>query len=116
MATTACAVSAADRRDGPEDLALEAQARELQLPGITFRGRLGRAGVIETVKGVRFMIVPSTWYEGFSDVDCRVLLHAEPRCGARDCEDLGKLLACQVEWTWNHPVELAEMGRGPPQV
>jgi hypothetical protein len=54
---------------------------KLQLPGIAFRGRLRRAGVIETVKGARFMIVPSTWYEGFSDVDCRVLCMRNPvRC------------------------------------
>ena len=51
--------------DGPERAALEAQAREQRLSGVTFQGWLSRAEVIETVKGARFSVVPSIWYEGF---------------------------------------------------
>jgi glycosyltransferase involved in cell wall biosynthesis len=113
--------------DGPDRAALEAQAGELQLSGITFRGRLSRAAAIETVKGARFMIVPSTWYEGFpmsvvesfacgTPVLCSRLgglaeivedhltgLHFNPG----DPEDLAR----KVEWAWNHPLEPARMGR-----
>jgi len=45
--------------DGPERPALETRARELKLSGITFRGRLSHAAVIETLKGAQFTIVPS---------------------------------------------------------
>jgi len=112
--------------DGPERSVVEAEAREPQLSGIVFRGRLSRAETIETVKGARFIVVPSIWYEGFpmcvaesfacgTPVLCSRLgglseivddhltgLHFNPG----DAQDLART----VEWAWNHPVELAEMG------
>jgi glycosyltransferase involved in cell wall biosynthesis len=113
--------------EGPERAALEAQARELRLSGINFRGRLSHTEVIETVKDARFIIVPSTLYEGFPM--CIVESFA---CGTPVlCSRLGGLteivedhftglhfnpgeaedLASKVEWAWNHPLELARMGR-----
>ncbi len=113
--------------DGPERLALEAQARQLQLSGITFRGRLSHAAAIETIKSARFIIVPSTLYEGLpmsivesfacgTPVLCSKLggmteivqdhltgVHFNPA----DAQDL----ASSVEWVWNHPAELVKMGR-----
>lgn len=113
--------------DGPERATREAQARELQLSGVTFRGRLSHAAVFEAIKGARFVLVPSILYEGFSmsiiesfacgtPVLCSRLggmtelvqhgvtgLHFNPN----DPQDLAR----SVEWAWNHPVELAEMGR-----
>jgi glycosyltransferase involved in cell wall biosynthesis len=113
--------------EGPERAALEAQARESQLSGITFRGQLPRAAAIETIKGARFIIVPSRLYEGFpmcivesfacgTPVLCSRLggmieivedhltgLHFNPG----DAQDL----ASTVQWAWNHPLELAKMGR-----
>lgn len=113
--------------EGPERAALEAQARELKLSGITFRGRLSRAEAIEAIKGARFTIVPSRLYEGFpmcivesfacgTPVLCSRLggmieivedhltgLHFNPS----DAQDL----AGTVEWAWNHPSEIAGMGR-----
>jgi glycosyltransferase involved in cell wall biosynthesis len=113
--------------DGPERSALEANAREWRLSGITFRGRLSRDAVIETVKGARFIIVPSTLYEGLPM--CIVESFA---CGTPVlCSRLGGLaeivedhltglhfnpgdaqdLASTVERAWSHPLELAKMGR-----
>jgi glycosyltransferase involved in cell wall biosynthesis len=113
--------------DGPERSALEAEARDWRLSGITFRGRLSREEVIEAVKGARFVIVPSTLYEGFPM--CIVESFA---CGTPVlCSRLGGLaeivqqdltglhfnpgdsldLAAKVEWAWNHPLELWQMGR-----
>jgi len=113
--------------EGPERAALEAQARELRLSGITFRGQLSRAAAIETVKGARLTIVPSRLYESFgmsivesfacgTPVLCSRLggmteivedhltgLHFNPG----DAQDL----ASTVEWAWNHPLEVAKMGR-----
>lgn len=113
--------------EGPEGGALEADAREFQLSGITFRGRLTRDAVIETIKGARFVIVPSTLYEGLPM--CIVESFA---CGTPVlCSRLGGLaevvqdhltglhfnpgdaqdLAGAVEWAWSHPAHLAQMGR-----
>jgi glycosyltransferase involved in cell wall biosynthesis len=113
--------------DGPDQQEMEAQARELQFSEVTFRGRLSHAAAVEAVKRARFTIVPSTWYEGFpmcivesfacgTPVLCSRLggmseivddqltgLHFNPS----DPQDLAK----KVEWAWNHPVELARMGK-----
>lgn len=113
--------------DGPEGLALEAQAREFQLSGITFRGRLGHAAVIEAIKGARFVIVPSTWYEGFpmciaesfacgtpvlsSGLGAMAEIVEDHLTGLHFHRGDPQDLARKVEWAWNHPAELAEMGR-----
>lgn len=113
--------------DGAERAALEAAVREWQLPGVTFRGRLSRDAVVETVKGARFLIVPSTWYEGFP-----MCIAESFACGTPVlCARLGGMteivedqvtglhfnpgdpqdLASRVQWAWNHPLELSQMGR-----
>jgi glycosyltransferase involved in cell wall biosynthesis len=113
--------------DGPDRPWMEARVRELKLSEVTFRGRLSRPEAVEMVKGARFTIVPSTWYEGFpmcivesfacgTPVLCSRLggmseivndqvtgLHFNPS----DPQDLAK----KVQWAWNHPLELACMGR-----
>jgi glycosyltransferase involved in cell wall biosynthesis len=113
--------------DGPDRQWMEDRSRELQLSEVTFRGRLSHAAAVEAVKSARFTIVPSTWYEGFpmcivesfacgTPVLCSRLggmseivddqltgLHFNPS----DPQDLAK----KVEWAWNHPLELARMGR-----
>lgn len=113
--------------EGPEGLALEAQARELQLSGITFRGRLGHDAVIEAIKRARFVIVPSTWYEGFpmciaesfacgtpvlsSGLGAMAEIVEDHLTGLHFHRGDAQDLARKVEWAWNHPAELAEMGR-----
>jgi glycosyltransferase involved in cell wall biosynthesis len=113
--------------DGPERWAWEAQARELKLSGITFRGRLSRAAALESVKGARFIIVPSKLYESFG-----MSIVESFACGTPVlCSRLGGMaeivedhltglhfnpgdpqdLSSTVEWAWNHPVEIAKMGR-----
>jgi len=113
--------------DGPDRSTLQAEASERQLSGVTFRGQLSREEVIEAVKGARFVIVPSTLYEGLPM--CIVESFA---CGTPVlCSRLGGLaeivqhhvtglhfhpgdsldLAATVEWAWNHPMELSQMGR-----
>jgi glycosyltransferase involved in cell wall biosynthesis len=114
--------------DGPDRSTLQADASEWQLSGVSFRGRLSPKEVIEAVKGARFVIVPSTLYEGHPM--CIVESFA---CGTPVlCSRLGGLaeivqhhltgllfhpgdsldLAATVEWAWNHPMELSQMGRG----
>jgi len=113
--------------DGPERAAREAQVRALQLTGVTFRGRLSHGAVIEAIKGARFIVVPSILYEGFPMSIVESLACGTPVL----CSRLGGMieivedgvtglhfnpgdpqdLARTVHWAWNHPVELAQMGR-----
>jgi glycosyltransferase involved in cell wall biosynthesis len=113
--------------DGPEREPLEAQARELQLSGITFRGRLSHAAAIETIKSARFVVVPSTWYEAFpmcivESFACGVPVLCSRLGGMQEIVTDGHTglhfipgdpqdLALKVEWAWNHPAEIAAMGR-----
>jgi len=113
--------------DGPDRKALETEARESKLSRISFLGRIPRDAVLEAIKGARFVIVPSTLYEGFPM--CIVESFA---CGTPVvCSKLGGLaeivedhvtglhfnpgdaegLARTVEWAWSHPSELERMGR-----
>jgi glycosyltransferase involved in cell wall biosynthesis len=112
--------------DGPERAALEEEVRGRGLSGITFRGQLSRDQVMETMKGARFIIVPSIMHESFGM--CVVESFA---CGTPVlCSRLGSLaelvddhvtglhfnpgddrdLANKVTWAWNHPSELELMG------
>jgi glycosyltransferase involved in cell wall biosynthesis len=113
--------------DGPERAALETQARESGLSSITFRGRLSHEDAIEAVKKARFIVVPSTWYETFgmciaesfacgTPVLCSRLgamkeIVTDHGTGLHFNPDDAQDLASKVEWAWNHPAELTEMGR-----
>ncbi len=113
--------------DGPQRTVFELQAREWQLSGINFRGRLPHREVLEIVKGARFTIVPSLWYEAFPM--CIVESFA---CGTPVlCSRLGGMaeivedqvtglhfnpgdandLASKVEWAWNERCQLAKIGK-----
>jgi glycosyltransferase involved in cell wall biosynthesis len=113
--------------DGPLRPSLEAQAAERGLSCVTFCGRLSREETIATVKGARLQITPSLWYEGFPMVIVEAFACGVPVLGSR----LGSIeevvangrtglhftagdpldLADKVEWAWNHPSELAAMGK-----
>lgn len=112
--------------DGPMRAGLEGEV-ESRLPSVCFRGRLPREQTIEAMKGARFLIFPSEWYEGFPMTIAEAFACGVPvvcsRLGAMaeivddhrtglhftagDAEDLAK----KVEWAWTHPEEMAEMGR-----
>ena len=112
--------------DGPERLRLKAFVSEHNIPGIAFRGRLTREETMATVKGARFAIVPSTYYEGFPMVIAEAMACGVPivcsRLGAMkeivadgvtglhfsagDADDLMR----KVAWAWRHPSEMREMG------
>jgi glycosyltransferase involved in cell wall biosynthesis len=113
--------------DGPEWPQLEAFARERNIRGVTFRGRLAREETLAAVKGARFVIVPSVYYEGFPMVIVEAMACGVPILGSRlgameeivadgvtglhfspgDADDLMR----KVEWAWQHPSEMHEMGR-----
>ncbi len=113
--------------DGPDLPWMQQQAREQGLFDVTFHGRLSHGAAVEMIKGARFIIVPSMWYEGFpmciveafacgTPVLCSKLggmseIVGDRRTGlhfnAGDPQDLAE----KVEWAWNHSSELAWMGR-----
>jgi len=113
--------------DGPDRQWMEDQVRTLRLPEVVFRGRLSHADALDALKGARFTIMPSTWYETFG-----LCIIESFACGTPVlCSRLGAMselvddgvtglhfnlgdprdLADKVEWAWDHPLELAGMGR-----
>lgn len=111
--------------DGP--LRSEVEARTAGWPGVDLLGWRGRDEVFELLKGARFLVYPSIWYEGFGlavleafatglpavvsslgssaeiVADGVTGLHARPG----DVDDL----AARVRWAWTHPDAMGEMGR-----
>jgi glycosyltransferase involved in cell wall biosynthesis len=113
--------------EGPERVRMRQYIHENQLDKITIKGQVERNEVIELIKDARFIVFPSQFFEGFPLVlaesfACGVPVIAS-RLGAMaeivtegktgllftpgDAEDL----AAKVEWAWNHPAEMAEMGK-----
>jgi glycosyltransferase involved in cell wall biosynthesis len=113
--------------DGPLRSYLEEQARTSRLSEITFRGHLPHESAVEVLKNARFLIVPSAWYETFGmciveafacgvPVLCSRLgameeLVDDNRTGLHFTPNDARDLARKVEWLWNHPADLARMGR-----
>ena len=117
--------------DGPERAELQALACQFQLSQVTFRGRLERAATLEAVKKAKFLIVPSTLFEGFpmcivesfacgTPVLCSRLgglaeIVEDKRTGLHFQSGYEQDLANKVKWAWDHPCELARMGRAARQ-
>jgi glycosyltransferase involved in cell wall biosynthesis len=113
--------------DGPLRATLEAEAAQNNLRHVTFRGRLDANETRTAMKQARFLVLPSLWYEGFPMVMAESLACGTPVVGSRlgamqeiitdgrtglhfatgDSTDLAE----KVEWAWNHPSDLAAMGR-----
>jgi len=113
--------------DGPLRQELEAFAASHGLSSVAFRGHLTPDHLTPIMRGARFLVFPSEWYETFGRVAieafaCRVPVIAS-RLGAMqeivadgrtglhftpgDADDL----AAKVEWAWTHPEEMQAMGR-----
>jgi glycosyltransferase involved in cell wall biosynthesis len=113
--------------DGPERAALEEQVRQKNISNVSLRGFLSRTETIAAIKGARFVVVPSKWYEGFPMVIAEAMACGTPvicsRLGAMEeivadrstglhfTSGDAEHLARTVAWAWNHPVEMSEMGR-----
>jgi glycosyltransferase involved in cell wall biosynthesis len=113
--------------DGPLRAELEAKACEDGSSNITFCGRLAPARAIEAMKGARFLVFPSEWYEGFPVAIIEAFASGVPvissRLGSmREIIEDGRTglhfthgnaadLAAKVGWAWSHPSEIAGMGK-----
>jgi len=113
--------------DGPEHGKLVNYIGLHGMKNIVLTGHLGREKVVGILKNSRFLILPSLYYEGFPLVLAESFSCGTPviasRLGAMaeivedgktgllftpgDAEDLAE----KVEWAWNHPAEMAEMGK-----
>ena len=112
--------------DGPLRTELEHQRNQAHLTNVCFDGWLPREEVRAAMRGARFLIVPSVFFETFGMTvieafacgvpviasklgalaetveDGRTGLHV----AAGDCKDL----AAKVQWAWTHRSEMATMG------
>jgi glycosyltransferase involved in cell wall biosynthesis len=113
--------------DGPLRASLEAECAQQNLSSVRFSGWIDAQTALERIRAARFLIVPSTCYEGFpmavaEAFACGVPVIAsghgslaeivhEARTGLLfkpgDAEDL----AVKVAWAWAHTEEMAAMGR-----
>jgi glycosyltransferase involved in cell wall biosynthesis len=112
---------------GPNQAELEAEAGQLGLKNISFRGQQPRAEALAALKAARFLLFPSEWYEGFP-----MTLAESFACGTPViCSRLGAMqeivadgvtglqfgagdaaeLASKVEWACAHPAEMRAMGQ-----
>ena len=112
--------------DGPYRAEMERKIADLKLTNLDYRGRLSRTDLLAAMKGARFLVFPSEWYEGFP-----VTIAEAFACGVPVlCSRLGGMqeivednrtgmhftpgdagdLREKVLWAWLHPEETSTMG------
>ena len=112
--------------DGPFRPAMEKQIADLKLTNVDYRGRLSRQETLAAMKGARFLMFPSEWYEGFpvtiaESFACGVPVLCSRLGGMREIVDDGRTglhfnpgdaadLAEKVQWAWSNPEEIISMG------
>jgi glycosyltransferase involved in cell wall biosynthesis len=109
---------------GPERESLEAAASGV--PCISFEGPRPREEVIAAMRGARFLLFPSLWFETFGLTVTEAFACGTPAL----CSKLGVMLeivedrrtglhfeagnpddlAAKAEWAWEHPEEMRRMG------
>jgi glycosyltransferase involved in cell wall biosynthesis len=118
--------------DGPLRRRLEAEVERTGLRSVRFTGRLTRDEVYELMKNAAFLVVPSIWHEPFGLIVAEAFACGTPVLGASvgaiqemlDDQVTGlhfapgdpDALAKKVAWAWEHPSELARMGKAGRRV
>jgi glycosyltransferase involved in cell wall biosynthesis len=111
--------------DGPERSACEELARGID--AIELLGWQPRERVMEELRGARFLVFPSEWYEGFPMTILEAFACGVPVIGTRiggvaEVVEDGKTgllyspgdldaLAERIKWAFEHPLEMERMGR-----
>jgi glycosyltransferase involved in cell wall biosynthesis len=112
--------------DGPYRPEMEKLIAELKLANVDYRGRLSRNETLATMKGARFLMFPSEWYEGFpvtiaESFACGVPVLCSRLGGMQEIVDDGRTglhftsgdaadMAEKVQWAWSNPEETSNMG------
>jgi len=94
---------------------------------IEFTGSLPHDQTMATIRGARFLIVASEWYETFgltmieafacgvpvicSRIGAMKEIVEDGRTGLHFAPGDGRDLAEKLEWAWNHPERMRQMGR-----
>lgn len=113
--------------DGPCRELVEQSTTAGKSNSVKFRGRLPRPETLGAMKGSRFLVFPSEWYEGFPVTIAEAFACGVPVIGSRlgamqeiivdgqtglhfepgNAEDLRQ----KIDWAWQHPQQMQEMGR-----
>jgi len=113
--------------DGPLLESLSRETNDGSVPQVQMLGRRPPDDVRSLMRGARFLVFPSTWFEGFPITIAEAFACSLPAIASR----LGAMaeivqdgvtglhfepgnaadLAAKVEWAWEHPAEMAAMGR-----
>jgi len=112
--------------DGPYRPEMEKLISDFKLANVDYRGRLSRKETLATMKGARFLMFPSEWYEGFpvtiaESFACGVPVLCSRLGGMQEIVDDGRTglhftsgdaadMAEKVQWAWSNPEETSNMG------
>jgi glycosyltransferase involved in cell wall biosynthesis len=112
--------------EGPLRQELENFAANQGLSGVSILGRLAPDRLIPLMRGARFLLVPSEWYEAFpltisEAFACGVPVIASRLGAMQEIVEDGRTglqftpgdaddLAAKVEWSWTHPEQMQAMG------
>ena len=112
--------------DGPYRPEMEKLISDFKLANVDYRGRLSRNETLATMKGARFLMFPSEWYEGFpvtiaESFACGVPVLCSRLGGMQEIVDDGRTglhftsgdaadMAEKVQWAWSNPEETSKMG------
>jgi glycosyltransferase involved in cell wall biosynthesis len=112
--------------DGPYRREMEKLISDFKLANVDYRGRLSRNETLATMKGARFLMFPSEWYEGFpvtiaESFACGVPVLCSRLGGMQEIVDDGRTglhftsgdaadMAEKVQWAWSNPEETSNMG------
>ncbi len=112
--------------DGPFRPEMEKLISDLKLSNVNYRGRLSRPETLATMKGARFLMFPSEWYEGFpvtiaESFACGVPVLCSRLGGMQEIVEDGRTglhftpggavdMAEKVQWAWSHREETSTMG------
>lgn len=112
--------------DGPYRPEMEKLIADFKLANVNYRGRLSRAETLATMKGARFLMFPSEWYEGFpvtiaESFACGVPVLCSRMGGMQEIVEDGRTglhftpgddadMAEKVQWAWSNPEEINTMG------
>lgn len=113
--------------DGPLRSELEREVVQRGASNVILRGCMPNGDTIRMMKGAKFLIFPSQWYETFGTTMIEAFACGVPVV----CSNLGAMpelvadgqtglhftpgdsadLATKVNWAWEHPEDMKEMGR-----